>query len=190
MQANAEALRILHDPTGYYRPWQGRLGSLSSGQRAALNAWLTERFALPGAPVTGAIPDTLATRVIDGWQRLPATAWLMACAAHRGSLLGSRMLLRQPPAVHAFMLLGFGTGMPARALPPEALLSWGGQHLQAGLSPRLPRWLGARLRLWFAGLPEPPPVPASSRVEFDLTCFWSAWNHAADLPGPPAGFRG
>lgn len=185
-----DALRVMHDPLSYYRPWLQRAESLRARQRSALNGWLVRTHALRDpTPLTGD-QAAVADRLLAHWPRLPATAWLMACAKQRRVLMGSRVLLGQPPVVHAFLRLGFAeASQPLRVpLQPDDLLAWGGDHLQRGLRDRIPDWLADRLRLCFSGLP-PPPSHGVDANEFDMTCFWSAWNHAADLPGTAVGLR-
>lgn len=189
MPTRHDMLRILHDPAGYYRPWQGRLDGLMPAQRGALNRWLTDTYELPGQGPADGPQQAAAARLVAGWQRMPSVAWLMACAKQRNCVLGSRLLLQQPPVVQAFLLLGFAPAPPGAAMEPEALLAWGGDHLQAGLRQHLPAWLAARIGLWFSGLPRASGVASPADTRFDITCFWSAWNHAADLPGPIAGLR-
>ncbi len=158
-------------------------------QRSALNHWLAATAALAAYAPPIAPQEALVTRVLAGWSRLPATAWLMACAKQRNSVLGSRLLLRQPPVVHAFLLLGFAPAPGGPVLGPAELLAWGGDYLQAGLRDHVPAWLTDRVALWFSGLPRPTGGPCATQTAFDMTCFWSAWNHAADLPGAFAGLR-
>lgn len=187
MPTSPDTLRVLHDPAGYYRPWQGRLHGIAPAQRGALNQWLTDTHGLPPHAPAPASHEAAAARLIAGWQRIPAAAWLMACAKQRNSVLGSRLLLQQPPVVQNFLLLGF-TPVPAtHVLGGDALLAWGGDHLQAGLRDHLPSWLVSRIALWFSGLTRSTEAAPTVDTPFDITCFWSAWNHAADLPGPIAG---
>ena len=178
-----DRLRILHEPLAYYRPWQAAGASLSASQRSALNRWIAHAHALPRAPTGCDVGNPLVDRMIRGWRRMPAAAWLMACGAHRRHVLGARWLPTQPPALHAFLRLGF----PEAAVhwpqppPPDMLLAWGGLQLQHGLRTHLPDWLHARIALWFEGLPALPASAGCSPPSFDMTCFLSAWNHAADL---------
>lgn len=187
MPIRHDMVRVLHDPVGYYRPWEGRLDGLMPTQRGALNRWLAHTYALPGYAPPGAAQEAATARLVAGWPRIPATAWLMACAKQRNSVLGSRLVLQQPPVVQTFLMLGFTPAPAGPVLDAEALLAWGGDHLQAGLRDHLPAWLVARIGLWFSGLPRSAEAPSAARTPFDLTCFWSAWNHAADLSGPIAG---
>ncbi len=191
MRLDTDALRVLHDPVSYYRPWHNRSGGLCARQRSALNRWLVREHGLraPAALCNDHAP--LADRLLANWHRVPGTAWLMACAGQRRALMGSRLLLAQPSVVHAFMRLGFREAKHTldTGLKPEDLLAWGGNHLQMGLQERLPGWLADRLRLCFAGLPVASHRAGESE-EFDMTCFWSAWNHAAGLPGRTVGLCG
>ena len=178
-----DRLRILHDPLAYYRPWQAAGASLSMSQRSALNRWISLTHALPRAPADLGAGSALVDRLIRGWWRMPAAAWLLACAGHRRHVLGARWLTAQPPVLHAFLRLGF----PEVSIrwshppPPDMLLAWGGQQLQHGLRSHVPDWLHARIGLWFEGLPELPEAAGGAVQPFDMTCFLSAWNHAADL---------
>lgn len=177
-----DRLRILHDPISYYRPWLALELPGVAAQRSALNRWICQTHGLPSAS-SRTVPGPLADRVIRGWRRVPATAWLLACARHRRHVLGSRWLPTQPPALHAFLRLGWPETSACWSAPPapEMLLAWGGQQLQLGLGGHLPDWLHARLGLWFAGLPVVPAATLDAPPTFDMTCFLSAWNHAADL---------
>lgn len=178
-----DRLRILHDPLAYYRPWSAAEPLLAGPQRSAVNRWIGQAHALPPAPADPGVANPLADRLIRTWWRIPATAWLLACARHRRHVLGARWLPAQPPVLHAFLRLGFPESPVQWAQPPapDMLLAWGGQQLHHGLRGQLPDWLHARLALWFVGLPDPPASAATSTVAFDMTCFLSAWNHAADL---------
>ncbi|MFK3844495.1 hypothetical protein [Stenotrophomonas sp. NPDC078853] len=178
-----ERVRILHDPLAYYRPWSAVEPRLAGSQRSALNRWIRQAHALPPAAVDLGRSDPLADRLIRGWWRVPAAAWFVACAGHRRHVLGTRWMPTQPPALHAFLRLGFpeaGVDWP-QAPTPDLLLAWGGKHLQRGLHGQLPDWLHARMALWFVGLPDLPASATASTDPFDMTCFLSAWNHAADL---------
>ncbi|WP_349985366.1 hypothetical protein ABRP17_007965 [Stenotrophomonas sp. WHRI 8082] len=183
MQTLPERLQILHDPVSYFRPWVTRQGTLNPVQRSAANAWICQTRQLPGAPPDADATSALASRLIRGWQRLPATAWLLACARHRRHVLGARWLPSQPPPLHAFLRLGFADAATPWPQPPtpEQLLAWGGRQLQEGLHDPLPAWLHARMALWFAGLPALPAAVTAHPAPFDMTCFLSAWTHAADL---------
>jgi len=191
MQLTPDALRILHDPVAYYRPWAQKVDDLPARQRGALNRWLVRRYALSPSGTIAEGQERLPMRLMADWRRLPATAWLMACAKQRSRLMGSRLLFSQPPRVHAFLRLRFDEAQTSPYAPPltaETLLAWGGDYLHAGLHGRIPAWLGERVSLCFAGLPQPVHRPRQEPDAFDMTCFWSAWNHAADLPGTAAGF--
>lgn len=179
---NVETAQVLYDPVGYFRPWRPHAAGLSAAQRSALNGWLARQHRLPVPALHDVEQPSAPGRLIKGWQRLPAVAWLLACGAHRRSLLGSRLLLRQPPMLHAFLMLETPTVAGTSTLSADVLLGWGAQYLQQGLQPHLPAWLVARIGLWFAGLPEPASPPPLARVPFDMGCFWSAWTHAANLP--------
>ncbi len=191
MHPTVDALRVAHDPASYYRPWAQRIDALPARQRSALNRWLVSRYALPPSSSIARGQQPLSMRLISGWRRLPATAWLMACAKQRSRLMGSRLLFSQPPLVHAFLRLRFDeTELPPCSSPlvADTLLAWGAEHLRTGLRGHIPDWLGDRMNLCFAGLPRPLHPAPSGPDKFDMTCFWSAWNHAADLPGTAAGF--
>lgn len=178
-----DRLRILLDPLAYYRPWQAAQAPLSASQRSALNRWLCHVHRLPPAPADVGTVAPLADRVIRDWWRIPTAAWLLACAGQRRQVLGARWLATQPPALHAFLRLGFPEASVRwpHPPPPDMLLAWGGQQLQQGLRSQLPDWLHARIALWFEGLPALPEAAAGANHPFDMTCFLSAWNHAEDL---------
>lgn len=183
MHRRAELMRLLHDPMGYYRPWQQAALQVAPAQRSALNAWLKQRHALPGYSPPPADQIVLAQRLIQGWARLPQAAHLLACGKHRQRLMGSRAFVSLPGQVHAFLRLPFA---PCDLVVPDvqdenSLRAWGAAYLLEGLQGRVPHWLHARARLWFAGLPLPPLTLAQGANDFDMTCFWSAWNHAANL---------
>jgi len=179
-----ELLRLLHDPVGYYRPWRQACATLQPAQRSALNAWLVQQHALPAYSAPPAGQDALTRRLVQGWARLPQVAYLLACAKHRERLLGDRRFLQLPAAVHALLRLPFAsagdTGVDVQ--DPGSLQAWGAAYLLQGLQGQLPPWLQARLRLCFHGLALPPLSPRCHRDPFDMSCFWSAWNHAEDLP--------
>lgn len=178
-----DRLRILHDPLAYYRPWLAAGRLLAAPQRSALNRWICQTHALPPAPADMDALVPLAGRLVRGWRRIPAAAWLLACARHRRHVLGARWLPTQPPALHAFLRLGFPEESIRWPYPPtpDMLLAWGGQQLQHGLRGQVPDWLHARIALWFVGLPPLPAAVADPVPSLDMTCFLSAWNHAADL---------
>jgi len=182
MRALHEHIRVLHDPVGYYRPWRNHADTLLPGQRAALNDWLTRHHQLPPCHDVGT--SFLARRLLEGWSRVPAAAYLVACAKQRRRLLGWRGLLDQPSTVHGFLKQGFAeSAVQLRELDTESLAGWGAAYMQHGLRDRLPAWMLARLALWFYGLPAPPQETLSGEnASFDMTCFWSAWHHAADVP--------
>lgn len=184
-------LRVLHDPVAYYRPWAARADALLPRQRSALNAWLARCHALPPYAPGSPAQDLLVDRLLGSWERVPRVAWLMACARQRRWLAASPLYLQQPPQVHAFLRLGLAEDPP----PPvplrdaDTLMAHGGAVLLHGLADRIPGWLRARMALWFHGLPPPPGALRRTVPPFDPTCFWSAWTHAADLPGSVAGLR-
>lgn len=178
-----DRLRILHDPVAYYRPWQTAAASLTAAQRSALNRRIGQVHALPPGPIDQREESPLTGRLIRGWWRVPTAAWLLACAAHRRHVLGARWLPTQPAPLHAFLRLGFPEASVHWPHPPapEMLLAWGGLQLQCGLRSQVPDWLLARIPLWFEGLPRLPACVGANIPSFDMTCFLSAWNHAADL---------
>ena len=88
-------------------------------------------------------------------RRVPATAWLLACARHRRHVLGARWLPSQPPALHAFLRLGWPETSACWPAPPtpELLLAWGGGQLQHGLRGHLPDYLQPTRLLKLTALP-------------------------------------
>lgn len=183
MHPRADLLRLLHDPLSYYRPWQQAGRRLAPVQRSALNTWLSKRYALPAYREPPATQIVFTRRLLREWSRLPQVAYLLACAKHRRRLMGSSLFLSQPAPVHAFLRLPFAEcelALPQR-LDNDALHGWGAAYLLEGLHGRIPDWLQARARLCFAGLTLPPITLPRGPDDFDLTCFWSAWNHAANL---------
>lgn len=182
MRHQVELLRVLHDPLGYYRPWAEHGKNLAAVQRSALNAWLGQRHRLPAYVAPPAAQQRLVERLLRGWSRLPATAYLLGCAKHRRRVLGSRHLLSLAPQAHAFMRLPFAESLQplGPVLDNDALQAWGAAYLLHGLRAHLPDWLSARVRLWFAGLTV-PALEASDKDNFDMACFWSAWGYAADV---------
>ncbi|GAB3066988.1 hypothetical protein GCM10027214_37660 [Stenotrophomonas tumulicola] len=174
-------LRVLHDPVAYYRPWQGRVDRLAPTQRGALNRWLAERHGLPAYTAPTPPQHGMVERLLADWSRLPRVAYLLACAKQRRRLMGSRLFLAQAPQVHGFLRLGFAESRDGIDISRhEDLLAWGGSYLCGGLQGRVPDWMAVRAALWFDGLPG-HAAPSQPAATFDLTCFWSAWHHAAQL---------
>lgn len=174
-----ETLRIVQDPLGYYRPWRAARTRLTGPQRGALNRWLWQQHRLEPYSDVPLHQRDIGQQLLTGWARLPAAAYLMACAKHRSVLAGSPLYLQQPPVVHAFLRLRFSESAQPLALQhSDDLLCWGASYLLQGLQGQVPGWLQQRMALWFSGLPL-PPLPAD---HFDLSCFWSAWHHASQLP--------
>lgn len=179
-------LRVLHDPAAYYRPWQGRVDQLAPVQRGALNQWLAQHHDLPAYTDPTPPQHGMVERLLADWPRLPRAAYLLACAKQRRRLMGSRLFLAQGPQVHGFLRLGFAESRDGiEIFRHEDLLAWGGGYLCRGLQGRVPDWMSVRAVLWFRGLPG-GAAPLQSAAAFDLTCFWSAWNHAAQLSRNPA----
>ena len=183
MYRHADLMRLLHDPLSYYAPWRGASAQMAPAQRTALNAWLGERHALPAYRAPAADQLALSLRLTAGWRRLPDVAHLLGCGKHRRRLLGSPALLTLPAHVQTFLRLPFAEcTLHAPAVPDEgSLRAWGAAYLLEGLQTRVPDWMLARMRLCFAGLPLPPLTLPMGSDDFDMTCFWSAWNHAAHL---------
>jgi type III secretion system OrgA/MxiK family protein len=191
MRTSLETLRVLHDPLSYYRPWRQSAATLAPHQRSSLNAWLSQRYDLPGYNEPLPEQRQLSQRLLQGWSRLPAVAYLMACAKLRRRLMGARDFLSRPAQVHMFLRLGFEEcplAAPAM-LDDEALLGWGAAYLCEGLAGHWADWLHARLPLCFVGLPVPSLALQRNTVDFDMTCFWSAWNYAAKDAGLTAAVR-
>jgi len=183
MHRDADLLRLLHDPLRYYAPWREARAQVTPSQRTALNAWLSECHVLPAysVPVAAQLPLTL--RLTAGWARLPATAYLLGCGKQRRHVLGSALLLTLPPHVQAFLRLPFAECAlrPPAQVDERSLRAWGAAYLLEGLQQRVPDWMIARARLCFADLQLPPLTLPRGNDDFDMTCFWSAWNHAAHL---------
>ncbi|MGE6332994.1 hypothetical protein [Stenotrophomonas sp. NPDC077659] len=183
MSTHADLLRVLYDPVQYYRPWRQASAALQPAQRTALNGWLAQRHALPAYAPPPAEQRACIQRLVAGWARLPDAAYLMACARHRHRLMGSRAFVRLPRPVHAFLRLPFAPCGPSPVDVEDeySLRAWGAACLLHGLHDHVPSWVLARARLCFTGLVVPPHAGAGPGDAFDMTCFWSAWNHAANL---------
>ncbi|WP_445147318.1 hypothetical protein [Dyella sp. Tek66A03] len=175
-----ETLRVLYDPASYYRPWREAEASLSHEQRSGLNGHLIRSHRLPSYRPPHATQYMLVRRLVGAWAHLPAAAYLMACAKFRSTVVADRSYLAQPSSVHAFMQLRFREHGHQRAsvTSSDALLGWGGGYLQA-LTPHLPAWLAARMCLHFSGL-RSSLIGPRPRDDFDITCFWTALNYAAN----------
>lgn len=183
MHTHVELIRLLHDPLSYYAPWRLSSGQMVPAQRTALNAWLCEHHALPPYSTPAAEQATLCLRLTAGWGRLPEVAYLLGCGKHRRRVLGSPLLLSLPAHVQTFLRLPFAEcTLHAPAVADErSLRAWGAAYLLEGLKGRVPAWMLTRMRLCFAGLPLPPLNLPMGTDDFDMTCFWSAWNHVAHL---------
>ena len=185
MPARPDLLRVLHDPLQYYAPWHQAGAKLQPAQRSALNAVLVQRFALPAYQRPPPHQQLLTERLVAGWSRLPGAAYLVACAKHRHRLMGSRAFVGLPRPVHAFLRLPFATCGPTAVDVEDAdsLRAWGAAYLLAGLQEQMPPWLRARAQLCLAGPAQSAPARGSAEFAgpFDITCFWSAWHHAANV---------
>jgi hypothetical protein len=177
-----DAVPILYDPVGYYRPWRHSQRVLHPLHRAGLNEFLVRHYALPPWSALASCDVLLSLKLIKAWQRVERIALLLACAKNAKWLIAQRCVLALPPDAHMFMRLGFQSEINA-PIPSGAafddLIAWGGQYLLR-TKPMLPPWLAARMMLPFVGLDR---VEMASSVKPDMTCLWMAINHASNYSG-------
>ena len=175
--------KILYDPVGYYRPWRNAAKRQTPSQRSAFNHYLLRYHALPRYSEPVAAQRLLIHRIVSHWDVLPLATYLVASAKWRSTLVAGRGYLREPPAVRAFLQLGFREA--AMPFGPDIdvagdLLTCGGHYVTQGLQPMLPDWLSARLALLF--MPhhgERRPNDLTFGESFDITCIWSALTYAS-----------
>jgi type III secretion system OrgA/MxiK family protein len=95
---------VMFDPLRYIHPARLTLppGFESPAQRAAINALLLTRYALPALPP----PPTAGVQwLVKHWQRLPQVIYLLGCVHARMQLMRRGAVLQLPQWVQGFLRL-------------------------------------------------------------------------------------